>query len=439
MNESTTQVKFRKSNRCWIVLAGCCLMAAVGFSIPITCWTVCMTPIIKSIGIGYTQAAMYMTAVTFASIIGLVAAPKLIQYGAGKLVAISGAISACGFFLIAAAPSPTTIVAAGVIVGLTYMLTSLYTAPVVIKNWFAVKQGAFTAIALAFIGVGGMILSPLTTSLISSFGWQTTMIILGIASIVIQVIVGAFMIRLSPIPMGILPYGATEEDVERILSTGKMEEDSSKVPGLKFGESFKTPVAWIMLVVFLGLGAMATVTTNVNPMIQKFGFTAAAAGIALSAGSLGNITGKLVMGWATDKHGAQFGCLVAAIMAIAGFVGYILSFTVVQSESFLFVSAFICGNGCCMATMMPPLVGMDAFGPKDYDRIYGFFSAIRGFMAALMSMMVGAMVDASGTYMSTLVFWIVACLVLVPFAYIGIKVGQKYWKKQSSDENAAVA
>lgn len=428
MNQGTDQVKYRKSNRCWLVFAGCCIMCAVGFTVPVTCWTVCMTPIIQDVGITYTQASMYMMAATLFSIISLVLAPKIIQLGAGKVVAISGVVSACGFFLITANPSAQTIVAAGAIVGLSYLLTSLYTAPVVIKNWFSVKQGTFTAVAMAFIGVGGIVFSPLTSTLIASFGWKTTLIILGCISVVAQLIVGAFMIRLSPIPLGILPYGATEEDVLKITAGNQMKEDPEKMPGMKFGESFKTPVAWLMLVVLLGLGAMATVTTNVNPMYQKFGFGATAAALALSASSLGNITGKLVMGWATDKKGAQFGCLVAAVMAIVGFAGYIVSFTVFPNEIFLCVSAFICGNGCCMATMMPPLVTMDAFGPKDYDRMYGFFSAIRALMAAVMTVMVGRMVDASGSYMSTIVFWIAACVILVPFAYAGIKQGQKRWK-----------
>lgn len=427
--------EFRKSNRCWVVLIGCCLMAAAGFAIPITGWTVLMTPIINDIGINYTQASSYMMCVTFASIIGLIAAPKLIHFGAGKVVVISGAISACGFFLIAAFPSAQTIMVGGVLVGLSYMLTSLYTAPVIIKNWFAKNQGTFTAIALAFIGVGGMIISPVTTALIGSFGWQIAMVILGITAIVIELVAGIFMVRLSPIPMGILPYGATEEDIDRLLTTGKMEEDPDKLPGITFGASFKTPVAWLMLVVFLGLGAMATVVTNVNPMSQKFGFDPAAAAIALSLCSLGNITGKLVMGWATDKRGAQFGCLVASIMAVVGFLGFILAVTSVRNDMLLYASAFVFGNGCCMATMMPPLVTMDAFGPKDYDRAYGFFSAIRGFMAAIMTMLVGMMVDATGNYIAVLVFWIIACVVLVPFAYAGIRAGQKRWKKTPVKED----
>lgn len=162
-------------------------------------------------------------------------------------------------------------------------------------------------------------------------------------------------------------------------------------------------------------------------MVQKAGFTAAVAATALSLGSIGNITGKLIQGWASDKKGAQFGILAAAIMTIVGAAGYIACFAVAPNAPLLYVSAFVMGNGCCMATMMPPLVTMDVYGPKDYDRCYGLFSSIRGLMAAVMSMGVGIMVDASGGYISTLGFWIVACVVAVPFAYMAVKAGRKRW------------
>lgn len=427
---ATEKITYRESKRPWVVLAGCCIMCAIGFTVPVTCWSVCMTPIINDVGISYTQASMYMMAATLACMISMVAAPKLIKGGAGKMVAIGGVVAACGFFLIALMPSAQTVIVGGLLAGLAYPLTSLYTAPVLIKNWFSKKQGTFTAIAMAFIGVGGVIFSPLTTALIASFGWRTAMVILGVVEIVILGIVGATMLRTSPIPLGIRPHGATEEEVEAITASDAMVVDKDKVPGMTLGESFKTPVGWQLLVVLLGLGVMATVVTNANPMVQKYGFAPATAAVALSCVSIGNMTGKLVMGWASDKRGAQFGCLVAAVMTVVGCAGYLLSFKVVHSDALLFASAFVCGNGCCMATMMPPLVTMDAFGPKDYDRLYGVYSAIRGLMAAVMTLSVGKMVDASGSYESTLVFWIVAAVVLVPFAYLGIRSGQRRWKRE---------
>lgn len=425
---SSGKIEYRQSNRPWVVLAGCCIMCAIGFPVPVTCWSVCMTPIINDIGINYTQASMYMMAATLVCMVSMIIAPKLIKIGAGKMVALCGIIAAAGFLLIALAPSAQTVVAGGALAGLAYPLASLYTAPVLVKNWFSKKQGLFTAIAMAFIGVGGVIFSPLTTALIDSFSWRTAMIILAVVEAVLLAVVGLTMLRTSPIPLGIRPYGATEAEVEAITASDAMVIDKDKVPGLTHGQSFKSSSGWFILVVLLGLGAMATVVTNANPMVQKYGYAAGAAAIALSCVSLGNITGKLIMGWASDKRGAQFGCLVAAVMTVVGCVGYLLSFSVFHNDVLLYVSAFICGNGCCMATMMPPLVTMDAFGPKDYDRLYGIYSAIRGLMAAVMTLAVGRMVDASGSYESTLIFWIVACVILVPFAYAGIRAGQKRWK-----------
>lgn len=437
MSPENIEPLYRKSNRCWAVLIGACLMTAVGFTVPITCWSIFVTPIINDFGLTYTQTSLYMVATTFAGMISMVIAPYVLKAGAGKVVTISGIIASLAFFMIAAKPSAAMIVVAGFVGGLAYPLTSLYTAPVLIKNWFYKSQATMTGIAMAFIGVGGVILSPITSSLIAAHGWRYAMIVVACIVLVVQVCVGAFLVRLSPIPMGLLPHGATEEDIKDLSSDATDRSKAlDKLPGLKFGESWKTPVAWLMLLVFMGLGAMATVTNNVNPMIQNFGFDAAQAAIALSCASAGNITGKLVMGWASDKRGAEFGMSCGAVMAAAGFVGYLLSFTVVHSTVLMCVSAFIAGNGACMATMMPPLVGMDAFGPKDYDRIYGFFGAIRALMAALMSVMVGRMVDTSGSYMTTLVFWLVAAILCIPLAYLGVRVGRKRWSGNSKFQPA---
>lgn len=70
-------------------------MCAIGFTIPVTCWTVCMTPIIQEVGITHTQASMYMMAATLFSVVSLVLAPKIIKVGAGKMIAIAGVVSAC--------------------------------------------------------------------------------------------------------------------------------------------------------------------------------------------------------------------------------------------------------------------------------------------------------------------------------------------------------
>lgn len=425
--DRTEDIQFRKSARCWVVLVGCCISAAVGFTICATCWSVFVTPLVTEEGLNYTQASSYITIMTLASIVVMLLGDKLLKFGAGKVTVIAGCLIGAGFIALASAPSMATIALAAILNGFSYPMLSLYAAPVIIKNWFHKNEGTFVGIALACIGIGGVIFSPLTTSLIATYGWRSAMITLAIISIVVQAIVGIFMIRTSPIPMGILPYGEDEESLQKTLAGGGQKENPAMLPGLKLSAAFKNASGWLMMLVFVCLAAMATVTTNLNPAVQTFGYTAASAGIVLSFSSVGNITGKLVMGFVHDKKGAAIATTVAAAMAVIGFVGYVLCFKVTFSVPLLCASAFICGNGCCMATMMPPLLVMDAFGKKDYDRVYGVFSAARGLFQAIIVIVIGRMVDMSGTYMSTVILWIALALVIVPLAFAAIKAGKAKW------------
>lgn len=419
----------RKSNRCWAVLIGCCISSAVGFTIAATCWSIFVTPLVEDLGINYTQANSYITVLTVASIFVMLVGDKILKLGAGKVTAATGILIGVAFAVLALKPSMGTITLAAVLNGIAYPMASLYAAPVLIKNWFHKKEGTFVGIALACIGVGGVIFAPLTTALIASYGWQQAMLILAAVAAIIQVLVGVFLIRTNPIPLGILPYGETEESMAAASAVVEAEEQGSEeaYPGMKMGDVFKSSAGWLVVACFIGLATMATVTTNLNPAVQKFGYAAAAAGIVLSFSSIGNITGKLVMGFVRDKKGSSVATLVASCMAIVGFVGYVLCFTVVDSVSLLCLSAFICGNGCCMATMMPPLLVLDAFGKKDYDRIYGVYSAARSFFQAIIVIVIGRMVDLSGSYMSTVIMWIVVAAVIIPLAFAAVKAGRRKW------------
>lgn len=424
--------EYRKSPRTWLVLIGCCLMSAVGFTVPVTGYSIMVKPMIGTIGCTVAEAMLYNTAMALSSIVVFAIGGRLVKLGCGKLVAIAGAIGGVAFIVLSAAPSVTMIVVAGLLVGLSYPLTSIYLAPIVINQWFFKRQGTFTAIALAFIGVGGAILSPIMTMMIQANGWQATMMTWGIILAIVQICIGGFLIRTTPLALGILPYGATQEDVRKIIASDGKEEDPDKLPGLTLKRSLTTPVFWLMAVVFTGFGIMAVVTPNVNTMVQVSGFTAMVAGFAVSCSSIGNIVGKLIMGWVKDKKGAAWATATAALMAIVGFACYIIAFTTMD-ETLVYVAAFVGGCGVCMATMMPPLVAADAFGPKAFAALYGIGSAIRAIAGGIGSPVAGAIYGSSGSYVPNLVIWIAFAFICVPFAFAGIKAGQKRWDRPGTE------
>lgn len=60
------------------------------------------------------------------------------------------------------------------IVGFGFLMTSAMAMSILVSTWFVEKRGLALSIALAGLGVGGIIWSPIVTNLISSIGWRAT-------------------------------------------------------------------------------------------------------------------------------------------------------------------------------------------------------------------------------------------------------------------------
>ena len=77
---------------------------------------------------------------------------------------------------------------------------------VIISNWFTLKRGLAVSIALSGSGVGGVLLSPVTSAVIASYGWRVAFLVLAAICLVaaLPVTLAAFTTR--PSDKGLVPY-----------------------------------------------------------------------------------------------------------------------------------------------------------------------------------------------------------------------------------------
>ena len=85
-----------------------------------------------------------------------------------------------------------------------------------IARWFVFRRGLMSGIAAAGIGVGIMILPPLSSYLISNLGWRTSYIIIGMAVLVL-VIISAQMLKNDPSQIGQSALGSSEQHEDNSL------------------------------------------------------------------------------------------------------------------------------------------------------------------------------------------------------------------------------
>lgn len=428
MNES---VKFRKSSRPWVVLVCCCIMQGLGFFVPSMMVTIFVTPLIQ-FGLSDTAAPLlsYFTVQLLFSIPVLLFGGALLKRIGARWMVFAGAVlCGGGWIAFGLAPSMPMFYVTAALNSL-YPLCSLFMIPVLINNWFYKNKGLWTSVALAFSGVASFILSPVITDIIITSGWQTASISMGVALAGVLGIIALTVIRLSPIPLGILPQGATQEDVERMLAEKKDQKASMlKKPGVAWKKAVKSPAFYVVAIAMLLIGVLSAFNTNVNTLVQSAGYGAVVAGFTMSAAAVGQIIGKPISGAIKDKFGAGAGNAFGFGLAAVGLVLYIASLYV-HTELLVYAAGFVTGTGITVTLNMPALITDDAFGLKDYETLYSINSSLRALGLAITNPIVGTILDTSGTYLTGLLIWVAAALLVIPMAIVGIRMGHKLWNSK---------
>jgi MFS family permease len=149
----------------------------------------------------------------------------LIQKFPLKNLMLAGcAILGSGLLLHANASSVVVVYAARIVMGISLGFVGVLPCVVLVSNWFVHQRGTALGILLTGTSVGGVIIPPIATPLIESFGWRMAMSLL---SLIIWLILAPLIVfYVKSKPEDSYPEGELEELVEK--------------KGLTFQEALKT-------------------------------------------------------------------------------------------------------------------------------------------------------------------------------------------------------
>ena len=229
-------------------------------------------------------------------------------------------------------------------------------------RWFAKRRSTMTGIVMTGTGMGMIVISQLANWLISSHGWRTSFIAIGISTLVLVISAGQFL-RRDPQSFGQLSNSVT----------GKKQEGSKvEAGGLFLQEALRTQQLWLLWSSFFLLGiSMFGITVHIVIHTTGLGFTASqAANILTIMGGL-NIASRLVMGGAADKIGIRPSFTIGiSLMAIA------LFWLLIAKDLwmiYLFAALFGFAWGAA-AVQMSPLVA-ELFGLRSHGVLFGIINA----------------------------------------------------------------
>jgi MFS family permease len=316
--------------------------------------------------------------------LGIVSGPLADRFGVRPLAVIGMILLGTGLVLASAARSLVEVYAAyglGVGVGMGAAFVPTIGA---VQRWFVRRRGLASGLAVAGIGVGTLVMPPLTSLLIGSLGWRGAYLALGVLALVVGGGI-ALLIENDPRGRGLNPDG---DDLP-------LQGGSSPVGGASVGEAVRSGR-------FLSLYAACLICSfgvfvpfvHLVPFARDHGIGAATAALLLGTIGIGSTAGRFFLGAIADRIGRPR----ALLMMFIGMAASLLIWAVSNQAWSLAVFAFVFGvfYGGWVAVL--PSVVMDYFGGRNVSGIIGVLYTSVAFGTLIGPSAAGFVFDLSHSY-----------------------------------------
>ena len=296
---------------------------------------------------------------------------------------------------------------------------------VLITNWFEKHRGLMISVAMTGISIGGMVLSPIISWAIRSYGWRNAYFMLGAMCMVVLIPIAGFIVRRTPEEVGLEPYGHGEAMQETGKKTKTAQTKRAQETGAwnaDLSELRKSPVFWSFVLGAFLIYLTSCIMGHMSYYLRGQGFDAASVAAYISLYSFVAIFGKLILGWIFDRFGSKAGILFGC----GTFFLFLVCFFFVQGSQFmLYLSAVFYGFGTCAVTITTPIMITTIFGTKHYSEIYGFVSSFTMTASAIGPSCIGLIYDLTGSYKPAIAVLAVLSLLMIVIMFSCIDLGKK--------------
>lgn len=294
-----------------------------------------------------------------------------------------------------------------------------------VVKWFVKKRGLALGLTTSGGSFGAFVIPPLSSYLISKYGWRFSYFIFGAGILVLLNILAFFMIR-DPEKMGLRPDGEEYLDDPAPTTSGLSAVELSKNydpsgDGQTYtchldrnlSQTLRTSVFWVLCAMFMASWVMVFLPlVHIVSFAIDLGISEILAATAVSLLGLSAAIGRMVMGALSDRIGRKKALGFCFIIQVASFIG----FSVTNGLWMLYFSAILFGSSYgSISTLFPAVMG-DFFGRTYVGAICGFVFAVAGVSAAFGPALAGYIFDTTGKYTSA--FMLGALLNAVAFGIL---------------------
>ena len=312
------------------------------------------------------------------------------RHDARILILIGLAIAGTSYLALTLVSTLWTLYVLWAVLAVGTALFGIVPVGVLIARWFDRRRGMATGIAMVGVGLGGLVLAPVTGSVIDSYGWERAATFLGLLLITLPVPFILLLIRNTPANLGLLPDGADPSDAAAADARKRAAETTWRP-----ADALRTPAFW-----FVGGAFFLASTATVGVLQHQASFmrdyalapTMAALGVGITSGV--GAAGKLAFGYFADRFPVRYAALVSFGCQATGLVLLLLT----QQTWALWTYVVLFGIGMGATVVLVPLLVAEVFGTGSFGTLFGSVNAVQGLGLAVGPLAGGIIFDASGSY-----------------------------------------
>jgi len=316
------------------------------------------------------------------------------KFGPRLTASIGGLLVGAGMVLIATTTSYAVwLLGFGVLVGIGIGFGYSSATPPALKWFPPSKTGLIAGLVVAGFGLAPVYLAPTSQYLLAHYGLQKSMLIFGIAFVVIVCVLAQWLVN--P-PVGYVA-GAPP------AGTGTAASKPA-APSATPGELLRMPLFYLLWIIyFIGAGAGLMVISSIGGMAKNS--MGALAFIAVAVMAIGNAGGRILAGMLSDRIGRRWTLmLVLLLQAVLMFAAIPVTGAQDMAGVVIVVLAAMIGANYGANLALFPSYTKDLWGLKSFGINYGLLFTAWGVGGFALSALAQRLVAAShGSYQSSFV------------------------------------